>query len=189
MYDVMKIPDGKSGNWEVSTMTLTQEDVFLSNLKGRGRYLPPGTYKRLMRGGTIVMSNTPSEISDFSRFTYRAKGSVIVNGLGLGCVIARLLNKDEVTKVDVVEISEDVIGLVGGYFRADPRLTIHHDDAFKFKPVNGSRWDFAWHDIWDYICADNLDGMGKLHRKYGSRVTVFQDSWCKGLCRRYARQR
>jgi hypothetical protein len=33
----------------------------------------------------------------------------------------------------------------------------------------GKRYDMVWHDIWDDICSDNLEGMAKLHRKYGDR--------------------
>jgi hypothetical protein len=36
----------------------------------------------------------------------------------------------------------------------------------------------VWHDIWLDLCTDNLEGMGKLHRKYGRR-TDWQGSWEK----------
>lgn len=189
-YNVMEIPDGKSGPWEVSTFEVSEADIAISNIralfKPGGRTMKAGKYKSLTRNGSIIMSNTPAEIRDYRHFIRWAKGNVLINGLGLGCVLADILNKPEVNKVEVVEISDEVIKIVGSYFNVDPRLTIYHADAYQFQPTKGSHYDAAWHDIWDNICGDNLEGMAKLHRKYGRRAD-YQDSWCKELCRRYNR--
>lgn len=131
------------------------------------------------------MSNTPDEIRDFSHFTHIAKGSVLINGLGLGCVVKVLLDKPEITKITVIEKSEDVIKLVAPYFN-DERLTIIHADAFEYKPNKGELFNFVWHDIWDHICADNLPEMATLHRKYGKK-SEWQDSWAKQLCQKAKR--
>jgi hypothetical protein len=87
---------------------------------------------------------------------------------------------DQVTHVTVIEKSPDVIKLVGPSF-ADPRVTIIEADAYTYQPPKGIRYNAVWHDIWDNICGDNTEGMGKLHRKYGRR-TDWQDSWCKAEC-------
>jgi hypothetical protein len=191
-FDVMKIPNGSSGPWKVSEITLTKEDVWLENLRSisqpGARIILPGKYKRLTRHGKVILSNTSAEISDFRPFTRRAYGRVLINGLGLGCTVAELLNKPGVNSVEVVEISYDVIRLVADFFKPDPRFILHHEDAFKFKPPRGARFDFIWHDIWDDICSDNLPQMSRLHRKYGRRVEVWQASWCRELCRAYARR-
>ncbi len=179
--DMSFLPDGKSGNWSVETFIVPKDDFsqIISMFK-TGRSVPEGTYKRLMRGRTVVMSNTRDEIRDFSQFTYVAKGSVLINGLGLGCVVKVLLDKPEITKITVIEKSEDVINLVAPYF-TDDRVNIIHADAFKYTPPKGEIYDFVWHDIWDYITADNLTEMATLHRKYG-RKTNWQDSWAKRQC-------
>lgn len=82
------VPDGISGDWKVETFQVQEKDIsqMISMMK-YGRGVPAGTYKALKRGGTIVMSNTPDEIRDFSRFVRYAKGSVLVNGLGLGVLL------------------------------------------------------------------------------------------------------
>jgi hypothetical protein len=182
--DMSFLPDGISGNWSITTFEVTEEDLSqkISMFK-TGRWVPPGIYKRLKRDGFVVMSNTPDEIRDFTHFTREAYGSILINGLGLGCVVKVLLEKPEVTKITVIEKSEDVIKLVSPHFK-DSRLTIIHADAFEYVPPKGERYDFAWHDIWDSICADNLKEMTKLHRKYGHRVNQWQDSWAKYLCQK-----
>ncbi len=202
------VPDGTSGDWRVETFTVTEDDVRFHNLRaaihGDSRFMRPGTYKRLMRGGTVVMSNTSSELHDHVEPVRLARGEVLINGLGLGVVLQGVIDKPEVTHVTVIEKSPDVIKLVAPTFfcgtlpqpmmpeknklespivyeRDDKRLTVILADAYTWKPPRGVRYNVVWHDIWDNICADNLDGMAKLHRKYGRRCN-WQGSWCKWEC-------
>ncbi len=175
------------GNWSVSSFTVQKEELsqMLSMMK-YGRGVPAGDYKRLMRGGEVIMSNTPDEINDSLGFIYRAEGKILINGLGLGVVVKALLEKPEVTEITVIENSEDVMKLVAPYY-TDPRLTIILGDAFTWEPPKGKKYDAVWHDIWDNLCSDNLEEMKKLHRKYGRR-TKYQESWGRAICERYERQ-
>lgn len=118
MIDI-DVPDGTSGVWKVETYTIGDSPREFINLLTHGRYVPPGTYKRLLRGHTCVMSNTPDEIRDFSRILYQSKGSILVNGLGLGVFLKALLAKDAVTDITVIEKSEDVIKLVAPTYLQD----------------------------------------------------------------------
>lgn len=180
------IPEGQSGPWRVEKFTVTEDEIKIFNLRcmwspgGAGRQMKAGDFTRLMRGGTVVMSDTPAEIRDHSYFVRIAKGNVLINGLGLGVCLQMILEKPEVEQVTVIEASEDVMALVAPHFD-DPRLTIHHASAFDWQPPKGVRYDAVWHDIWDNICTDNLPEMTKLHRKYGRR-TDWQDSWCRDEC-------
>ena len=185
----VNVPCGKSGDWAIEEMILTEEDVKLHNfraaLHGDCRFVPPGNYKKLTRNGTVIMSNTPAECIDFLYFVncYETKGNILINGLGLGVVLTALLAKPEVEHITVIEISEDVIKLVGPTFAEDPRVTIIHANAFTWKPPKGVRYNAVWHDVWDNICEDNLPEMTKLHRKYGKRCN-YQESWARDLCKR-----
>lgn len=181
------VPDGTSNEWSVQSFTVEPDDFSqrIAMMK-TGRGVPAGNYKRLMRNGTCVMSNTPDEIRDFQSFVWKSKGKILVNGLGLGVLLKALLDKDEVTHITVIEKSKDVIKLVGSSI-TDKRVTIINADAFEYKPPKGETYDCVWHDIWDYITEDNLPEMAKLHRKYGRR-TDYQESWCKYECQRQKRQ-
>jgi len=131
------------------------------------------------------MSDTPAEMTDHYSFVRQAKGNVLINGLGIGMVLNAILKNDspasKVEKVTVIEIDQDVIGLVGPHYLRDHRVEIVHADAFDYQPPKGVRYDAVWHDIWDTICTDNLDAMAMLHRKYGRR-TDWQGSWCRNEC-------
>jgi hypothetical protein len=185
----INVPDGVSGEWKVSTFVVDEEAAKWESVRavvssgGMGRGVPAGTYKSLHRGGTLVMSNTPDEIRDQMSFVYSAEGDVLINGLGLGVTLKLILAKPEVTSVTVIEKSQDVINLVAPTYLTDKRVNIINADALEYKPPKGKKFDAVWHDIWDYICADNLKEMTKLHLKYGSK-TKWQDSWCKYLCQR-----
>lgn len=175
------LPEIKNGLWRVEKFTVDRPD-FHSMVRGRG--VPVGeTFTKLMRGGTLVMSDTPAEMRDHSGAVREAKGSCLLNGLGIGMVLKNVLLKPEVIDVTVVEISQELIDLISPFY-SDPRVTYVCCNAFDYKPPKGKRYQMVWHDIWDSICADNLPEMEKLHRKYARR-TDWQSSWARYECRRY----
>jgi len=135
------------------------------------------------------MSDTPAEARDLSPFVWRAKGNVLINGLGLGLLVQRLGNRPEVGHITVIEKSEDVLRLVRAHYEAmfGDRLTIIHGDAYEWQPPKGVRYNAVYHDIWDNLCVDNLPGMSRLKRKYGRR-TDFQMCWGEAFCRREQRR-
>lgn len=180
------IQDGESGNWKIETFTITQKDADFFNMRNPRRSVSAGSYKRLRRNNQVIMSNTEAEIDDHMRFINTAKegGHILINGLGLGVALKSILESDKVLSVTIIEQSKDVISLVAKHYESDSRVNIIHEDAFTYKPPKNMRYSAVWHDIWDYICEDNLPEMSKLHRKYGRR-TDWQGSWAKELCKRY----
>ena len=178
------VPDGVSGNYAIETFTVEKDELHqVLSFASSGRGVPQGIYKRLMRNNTLVMSNTPDEIRDFSRFLRKAEGHILINGLGMGTLVKALLEKDEVTKITIIEISEDVIKLSAETYLKDSRVEIILADCFEYQPPKGIKYDAVWHDIWDDITGDNLGEMKTLHRKYGRR-TKYQESWCRDRCQR-----
>ena len=164
------------GKYDIQNMRLAFEPG--------GRATHPGTYTQLVHNRRgVVMSDTDAEILDMADlFYHKPHGRVLVNGLGLGCVVSGLLALSGVTHLDVVEIDADVIDLVGGQL-TDSRLTIHHADAFTVRWPTGTTWDCAWHDVWDSLCTDNLSSTdaapgsyAALHRRYARKVG-WQESW------------
>jgi hypothetical protein len=183
------VPDGVCGNYSVSTFEVTERDADLNNLRasmGQGRFILPGVYKRLKRGSVVVMSNTPVEIQDHRCFINKAEGNVLINGLGLGMALKAVLDRGKVNKVTVIEISPEVVSLVGPTFEKDQRVEIINASAFDYKPPKGVRYQAVWHDIWDDIDRGNLVEMTKLSRKYASRCD-WQGHWCRRECLRHKR--
>jgi len=198
------VPEGASGNWRIEKFEVSEKDAEMQRMRSMfngGRGVPVGSYTKLVRGsggfgGTIVMSDTPDEIRDHlgpitevKRIVYREKRapSVLIHGLGLG-MIARAVLKEGASSVTVVEKSPDVIALTGPWLKEQfgDRVTIIEGDALDWKPERGARWDVVWHDIWDNICSDNLEGMKTLHRRFGRR-SLWQGSWCRWRCEQQAK--
>lgn len=190
MIPQVTIPEGQSGDWRVERFIISEADARFANIRAsmkRGaRYVQAGSYTRLMRGSTVVMSDTPAEMRDHTYAVRAAKNTVLINGLGIGMVLNACLIKPEVERVLVVEKSADVIALVAPHYRSlfGDRFEVVEADALSYTPPKKQRFGAVWHDIWDYICADNLPQMTTLHRRYGKR-TDWQGSWCRELCQMY----
>lgn len=204
------VPEGHLGEWRVKHFTVSKEQAERSVTRAMiqwsagGRFTPEGSYAALLRGRTLVMSDTPDEIRDHLEFIRQAKGEVLIHGLGLGMCAAAALHKTDVRHVTVVEKASEVIELVGrplanalcadghpqrdNWYPADmapiqrERFTVIHGDALTWQPPVGSQWDVVWHDIWDNLCTDNLNEMKRLHRRFGGRTRLWQGSWGRALC-------
>ena len=186
----VRLPAGQSGEASIERKTLTDADVSLENLRCqmRGqlrRVTPPGDYTVLKVRGAVMMSDVPSEAREHLGPLWAVKegASVLLNGLGLGFVLAAILRKNPAC-VTVIEKDADVIALVAPHYK-DRRVTIVHADAFDYQPPKGARYDVVWHDIWADICGDNLREMTALKRKYGRRAE-WQGCWSESQLRRAA---
>lgn len=174
------VPEGKSGNWAVSRFEVNQTDVDFFNLRSAinprsaERTICAGTYTKLTNNDYLVMSDTPSEIRDHLPMITNGHGRILLAGLGLGVILSALCQKDEVKSVTIVENSEDVVKLVGEHWKAKygDKMEIILDDIFDWQPKRGSKWDYAWFDIWNDICSDNLKEMSMLQKKFAKRARI-----------------
>ncbi len=186
------VPIGKIGDWTVERFEVSEKEADFHNLrcaiKRSYREIEAGKYTKLTHCNSVIMSDTPAEINDHLYFMYRAKGDILVNGLGLGLVTEGLMLNPDVKHLTVIEISPEVIRLVGEYLKNkhNGRLSIVNADAFVWNPPRGKVFDSIWHDIWPAICGDYYDDMKRLHRKYAKK-TKSQNSWCRDEIRRAAK--
>lgn len=195
-YDAMTVtvPEGESGNVAIKRFEVTEDDLRFSQLRaivngGRGM-TPAGTYTKLTRNGSLWMSGTQDEKRDHFAPLWKAQDAApgsraLVTGLGIGMVVRALILASPIDHIDVVEIDEDVIKLVGPHYEElasehGKTIAIHHGDAHDRAALfnKDDRWVLAWHDIWQDICADNWDSMKSLGRRYG-RYTDWQGCWSK----------
>lgn len=180
----VSVPEGQSGDWKISKFTVTKEEADLEHLRAifnpqrPYRVCPPGEYTRLTCKGTIIMSDTPDEIRDHMPMVYAAKGDILITGLGLGMVLQACLRKPEVAHATVIELSPDVINLVGNHYQQmfGDRLTIINVDAMTWKPPKGTHYGAVWHDIWEHICGDCLPSMRTLRNRF-RKVSDWQGIW------------
>lgn len=149
------IPEGDSGLWFIRKRTIekdtmsTHRDKYIMCPKGTYTYLYRITMEKMHNGapGEIVMEDTPLELKTHFEFILKAKGNILISGLGLGCVVRGLLIKSDVEHIICIEDSQDVLNLVAPYMPKE-RLTIIHADALEWTKKNKDRFDFAYHDLW-----------------------------------------
>lgn len=189
----VNVPDGKSGNCIIKSFEVSEENARSFNMLYQGtssRYIQAGKYKKLIIDGEVMMSNTPAEIKDHAKLFNEVKkvgGSILINGLGLGMALTKILSFENVTDVTVIEISEDVIKLVADTFKDDKRVNIIHADALRWKAPKDKHYNIVWHDIWLHISSINTGTMGTLHRKY-ARKCDWQSSWVREEVQRLKRK-
>lgn len=194
-----------AGPWRIAPVESVADGPTRWVCEAEGLPFAAGWHTALMHAGRgLVMSDVPAEIAGCLPFTDAAEkipqARILIAGLGLGIVPARLLAYGDVARVDVIEIDLDVIQLVTGgsagegapnAWAFDPRLNVWHGDALTWKPPAGLAWDAAWFDIWDLVSPANLPSMRRLHRRFARRVTAGRMwSWerpeCEAMLRRGA---
>ena len=106
--------------------------------------------------GEVVMEDSRPELRQHLPIWLKGHGRILVTGLGLGCVVRGLLANPDVERIDVIEIDRGILDVIGPEFAGEGRVNLIHGDALEY-PINGERWDFAWHDIWvDEACGRDL---------------------------------
>lgn len=172
------------GGVKIESFAVSEEEANYFNIRAKGNAsIYPGSYKRLIIDNDVVMSNTPMEVRTNMRAFHSASGRILINGLGLGMLVEKMLTKPDVEHITIVEMNPEVIALVGPVFENNDRVTIIEEDAFSYQPPKGEKFHFVWHDIWTFICSYNLTEMKRLHRKYGRRANA-QLSWARAECER-----
>lgn len=163
----VKVPVGKSGEREVKHFTVTEAQASLDKMRSMVSGMPDravvaGIYTMLTCSGAIVMSDTPAEMADHYNFYRKAKGHVLIAGLGLGMIANAVASKPDVISVTILEISPDVIKLVGS--TVHKKCKIVQADVMEYVP--NRKYDYMRIDIWNDICKDNLDVFSDLEEYY-----------------------
>lgn len=179
------IPAGSAGLWVIRKQRLVKRTLVYHC--GKHKWVDPCSYTwlgcytnaTLHEGGEAVMHDTPEELGTHLEFMLRARGSVLITGLGLGCVTRGVLANPAVKKVLVIERDKSVLKLVAPYMAKDPRLFILHFDAIAWCKKTTEEFDCAWHDLWD---NEDWGGpsLGEMHAELliaMTRRVRFQGAW------------
>lgn len=96
--------------------------------------------------GEAIMSNSEKEKRSNLEIIQIATGSVLVAGLGIGLILLPMMNKEEVTEIDVVEKHSEVIELVAEQLPLNNKVNIIHDDIYRF--TSKKKYDTIYLDIY-----------------------------------------
>lgn len=185
MIEQVTVPEGVIGRHTISRFVIPENSIESIRLSMQGRGVKPGTYTKLERDRILVMTDTPAEMRDHSFAVSDAEGRVLIGGLGIGMVLQAIAKKPEVNHIVVFEREQEVVDLVWPHYKAmfGDKISIEVCDVMTRKPKKDERYDFAWWDIWDNICGDNVMDFQKIRRAWCRRVKS-QGFWCEYECKR-----
>jgi hypothetical protein len=112
------------------------------------------SFATIYEGNIPWMSACPSEINSMKTQMEQAHGKVLVLGLGLGYYPFVVAQKNNVEKVDIVEIEPTIIQLFQKHilpqFEQKEKIKVIKADAFAFlDAVKEGDYDFVFADIWE----------------------------------------
>jgi len=111
-----------------------------------------------------IMSDSYTEAAKHEEFFEKAKGDILIAGLGLGMCHKPLMEKNEVQSVTIVEKNKDVIDLVWEHCDKDERFKLIHDDITTWDPKDND-FDVGWFDIsFENIALESFKNI--IHAKY-----------------------
>ena len=114
----------------------------------------PGTIlnPHLLEDGITYMSVTPMEIESQAPHLYWATGHVMVMGAGMGVYLYNVLRKPDVSRVTLVEKSQDVIDILQaqGLLQHPKLQRVIVDDALELL-YRGPYVNYLFVDIWPYL--------------------------------------
>lgn len=176
------VPAGVSGNVEVRHIEVDARQAEFTMIRAaihpdRDEYVAPGKYAQLFINGSIMMSDTGMERHSNMGVVRKARGRVLIGGLGLGMIIHPIAAKSEVESITIIEKSPDVIKLVAQTL--PKKATVIEADIFEWKPPKEVKYDCLYFDIWYGISTSNLKEMTRLNRRFARAKApgAWVDSW------------
>lgn len=164
----------KVGCAEIEHYTVTKLDVLRELMHGGPA--EEGTVAILRVNGKTMMSDTRHERLTNWEICHKARGNVLVAGLGIGMILHAIIPKDEVQSVVVVENELDVITLISPTLPKSDKLEVIYGDIFSWKPPEGKKFDCIYFDIW----SDASNGSATSdRRKLSARFKKYkaEDGW------------
>ena len=109
------------------------------------------SYLALTEGNNIWMSLNPNEIETMKPYINKAKGNVLVLGLGMGYVPFMMSLRSDVKSITIVEKDPEIIGLFNSLilpsFKNKEKIRIIEDNAINYVRKQ-NKYDYIFADLW-----------------------------------------
>ncbi|MFY0602146.1 MAG: hypothetical protein JXR03_20895 [Cyclobacteriaceae bacterium] len=130
-------------------------------------------FRELWKDDDLLMWDAHLQMGDYDELLQNCHGDVLMLGLGLGTVNAKL-DYSRINSVEIVELHSDVIEIIDEEF---PKTRIVQGDAKTYR--TNQQYDVIWIDIWQGITTKTLPEMyemislWKKHLKSGGWIDCF----------------
>ena len=162
-YSIRKINYEPYQTFPYDEINVNDKYQELSNI---GFFKEKFSYLALCQGNNVWMSLNPNEIETMKPFIEKAKGDVLVLGLGMGYVPFMMSEKSEVKHITIIEKDKNIINLFNKVlfpsFRNKNKITIICDDAISYVSSK-KKYDYIFADLW-HNPDDGSDLFIKLKR-------------------------
>ena len=116
-----------------------------------------------------VMSDVSMEVVTNEDIVLRARGRVLIAGLGLGIIPLTIQDDPRIESITIIEPYVEIIRYVTQWAKLNrKKVNIIRDDIFRFHVSIPSwlKFDTIYFDIWNVTSAENVEEMEKLHEVY-----------------------
>jgi len=148
----MTIPDGISGEWEVRAAG--NETVLIHHTE---------------YGSLNWMTNSLDEKRTNKFFHDRARGKVLIAGLGIGYNSEYLAGNDAVTSITIVEKEVDVISLVATHVPMD-KTTVVHQNILAYMKETDQKYDIIFFDIFPNMGKNDFPDEVAILDREGAKI-------------------
>ena len=195
-YKNIRIPDVTSGKWQLKNQTYEPYQGFICDdlfplpdyreISKIGFFSESFDFPAILENGNEWMTLTPVDLDTCTEAIAFARGNVVTFGLGLGYYTYMVSEKEEVSSVTAIDISDDAIGMFKKYilpqFPRRDKVRVVKCDAFEYaeKIMPGEKFDFAFVDTWRDV-SDGFDmyiRMKRLEKLNGGTEFSY---WVEGL--------
>ena len=143
-----------------------------------GYFSKPFNFISLSYKGVTWMSLNPNEINTMKDDIDKAKGNVLVFGLGLGYFPFMISLKEEVKSITIVEKDRNIISLFKKHllnqFPHKEKINIIEIDALNYKFDDG-HFDYVYIDLW-HNCEDGINlylHYKEIEKSYKSTIFMY----------------
>jgi len=117
--------------------------------------------------GRTIMANCEEEKLANVKVIEKARGDVLIAGLGIGLIVLPIMKKENVTSVDIIEKYQEVIDLIKPQLPLNNKVTIIHQDIMDFIPAK--KYDLIYMDTLPEI--QYLEDEKKARTRNGKFIT------------------
>lgn len=188
----------KNGKWSIGLETYAPYELFVASdpkIDFAGRIIPTLGYFSeafsfpvIYESGREWMSLKPNEIETMRKPLSRAKGNVLVGGLGIGYFVSACARNPLVTSITVVERDDEVIKLIVDnilpFVNDSRKIKIVKDDAVAYAREHLKEFDYSFMDLW-HDPTDGVDLYLELKSLEPSAPNTVTDYWIEDTLKLY----
>lgn len=188
----------KNGKWTIGLETYAPYELFVASdpkidfaghiIPSLGYFNEPFSFPVIYENGREWMSLKPNEIETMRRPLSRAKGNILVGGLGIGYFAYMCACAPSVTSVTVLERSPEVIKLIEDNIlplvSGREKIKIIEGDAVLFAREHLKEYDYSFMDLW-HDPTDGIDLYLELKKLEALAPNTVTDYWIEDTLKLY----